>query len=741
MARTARDGRAEKQRGHHACMPPRLHRRRRATLAACFLATSCWTWAVEPQAVDAAPQTCGTFSDILVRSDPTLAPVRPADCATVTQSPPEFTWPPQDGKKSYVLTLLHPDGRSETRRTTNNWLAWDRPLAAGAYQWRVKVEGGDESQARRFTITRDAVSFVLPDEEKMLQRARQMPHPRSWARGDANPLPALLAERSKGFHELLSGVDGKIHVDVQPEPRAQSANANYEDAVAEHKRTLAAALAWAATRQPRYGKDAARRLTAQARWSTTGALSYANNDTASRTIAWTLALGYDWAYDYLDQAQRRLILSAISARVADMERKIVGGDLSRYPYDSHGNMTLTVTAAIAALVAGDIPEADDWFRHTVRTAVVWTSPWGGGDGGFGNGTAQGLWDTQSNLVPWYVLRNAAGVDIARKEWVRNHGRFLAYFLPPGAPSGAFGDGAERKPAELQDRVADALASFAPSALGAWYAAQLSGEDPARLELLLAPRTPRASATFPEGTPDDAYFPSIGWVAMHSSLADPDRASVYFKSSPYGSYNHSHADQNSFVINYRGERLAIKSGYYDDYRTAHWTGWYKQTRSANAITFDGGQGQGVDGKQFAGEIEKFQSDATRALAVGRAEKAYGGALTRAERSILYTRPNVVLVRDVVASAVPRTWEWNIHSLNEMKKFSDRKVSITSGKAKMCVEMVSGPDVEFTQTDQFAVPPGRSSMAGAHPNQWHGVFATAKKSQAAEFVTRMTIGSDC
>ena len=698
-------------------------------------------WATIPQKVERAPQACGTQSDILVRSDATLAPVRPADCGTVTQSPPEFTWPPQDGKAEYVVTLIHPDGRSESRTTTDNWLAWDTALPAGKYQWRVKMKGGDESQPRRFTIAADAVAFLLPPDDQMLARAKKTAHPRSFARDDTNPLPALRAERSTGFRMLLDDVDNKMHLPVQAEPKAESINANYEDTVAEQKRTLAAALAWAATKQRRYGEDAARRLMAQASWSASGPISYRNNDTASRTVAWTLALGYDWTADYLDDAQRRTILAAIRARVADMERKVVEGQLSRYPYDSHGNMTLTLTAAIAALTAGDIAEADDWFRHTVRPAVVWTSPWGGADGGFGNGTAQGLWDTQSNLVAWYVLRSAAGVDVSKKEWVRNHGRFLAYFLPPGAPSGAFGDGAEQTPGELQDRVADALASFAPNALGSWYASQLKGEDTSRLELLLAPRVTRTRAELPAGTPNDGFFPSIGWVAMHSSLADPDRASVYFKSSPYGSYNHSHADQNSFVVNYRGERLAIQSGYYDDYRTAHWLNWYKQTRSANAITYDGGQGQGVDGKQFAGEIAQFESDEAHVLAVGRAEKAYGGQLKTAERSMLYLRPNVVLVHDVLASAVPRTWEWNIHALDKMKKVSDRKIAIVRGKAAMCIEMISGPEVEFTQTDRFAVPPGPSSMSERQPDQWHGVFATTKKSETAEFVTMMRIGSDC
>jgi len=106
--------------------------------------------------------------------------------------------------------------------------------------------------------------------------------------------------------------------------------------------------------------------------------------------------------------------------------------------------------------------------------------------------------------------------------------------------------------------------------------QLAGEDSNRIEMLLSePEADRAA--YPAGTPNAALFASIGWVAMHSELADPQRVSVYFKSSPYGSYNHSHADQNSLVINSGGERLAIDSGYYDGYGTPHWWRWYSKRR--------------------------------------------------------------------------------------------------------------------------------------------------------------------
>jgi hypothetical protein len=313
---------------------------------------------------------------------------------------------------------------------------------------------------------------------------------------------------------------------------------------------------------------------------------------------------------------------------------------------------------------------------------------------------------------------------------------MAYMVPPGAPAGNFGDGQEMNAQELWARVSKAYTLFAPSPLARWYAAQQSKEDTSRLELLLAPHVPPGPAPFPADTPPSAYFPSIGWVAMHSSLSDPNRASVFFKSSPYGSFNHSHGDQLSFVVNHRGRRLAIASGYYDDYGSKHWNDWYKQTRSVNAITFDGGEGQGFNDKKFSGDIVKFESTGGYDYAVGHAEKAYDGKLTRAQRSIVYLRPNIVVVYDSFASGTPRTWEWNIHAVNKMTKVSERKVALRNGGAQMCVELVAGPDTGFDQTDQYTTPP-----QGSRAREWHGRFTTSVKQTAAEFVAVMRIGSDC
>jgi hypothetical protein len=255
---------------------------------------------------------------------------------------------------------------------------------------------------------------------------------------------------------------------------------------------------------------------------------------------------------------------------------------------------------------------------------------------------------------------------------------------------------------------------------------------------MAPPADSSPAPYPVGTPDATLLPSIGWAAMHSSLQDPARVSVYFKSSPYGSYNHSHADQNSFVVNAAGQQLAIESGYYDGYMTPHWWQWYKQTRAQNAITFDGGQGQVVyeqSGALGPGVITDYVHHSDYDIVAGDATRAYGGALSRAYRSLVYLRPNLVVVYDALASGAPRRWEWNIHALNAMSIVSDQQISIQNNGQSLCVDMLAGPATQFTQTSRFTADPGTGLR---WTPQWHGAFVAASPSGSAEFIALLRVG---
>src|SRR5262249_40421318 len=122
----------------------------------------------------------------------------------------------------------------------------------------------------------------------------------------------------------------------------------------------------------------------------------------------------------------------------------------------------------------------------------------------------------------------------------------------------------------------------------------------------------------------------------------------------------------------------------------------------------------------------------------------GALTQALRSIVYIRPNIVVVHDKLASSTPRKWEWNIHALQKMN-VSDKQVRIENGGQSMCISMLTSPDAKFTQTEQWGIPEGMKAdgraVSGAEPAkgaaQWHGRFAS-EPVNAAEFIALLDVG---
>ena len=666
------------------------------------------------------------------------AGIRPADGAEVEQTPPDFSWPALGPGASYRFVLRYPDGSEQSRTVGANWLNWHEALPPGEYTWQVHAvteHSRASSAARRFRVRVEAVPFVVPDPNTLVSRASGKPHPRGLP--DAKVLAAMLAARGDGVQRLLHQVAGTQS--PGNEPTGDTVADIERQAYAAIDGAMAALLAYVATDDEAHYNRALEHTLALAAWNPHGTTSYARADQAARGIAAVLVVAYDWLFPRLDAAQRERLLAVLETRVGDMYRDVVGGGarLAVHPYDSHGNQTLTYVAMAATLLAGDLPAAEQWLRDTLPLTLNWLSPWGGEDGGFANGTAYAQWTTGDLLIPWSFLRWTVGVDVAQKAWVRNHARFLAYFLPPGAPTGVFGDGAEQALGEPRARFGKAFVLFAPNALGRWYGSRLHGEDPAREHMLLAALPDKGPPVFPADTPNAALFPSIGWVAMHSNLADPARTSIYFKSSPYGSYNHSHADQNGFVLVVRGQPLLIDSGWYDDYATPHWRQWYKQTRAHNAITFDGGRGQAVfeeGGELGRGRITAFVATADYAIAVGDAAAAYGGALDVAERTLVYLRPSTLVVHDRLSSPTPRRWEWNLHALEQMEVESNGEISLAHGGAKVCVALLGDGPTTFSQRDAFAAPPS----GDAHARQWHGSFVVAEPSAEAELVAVLRVG---
>ncbi len=717
--------------------------------------------------------------DWLVPDDPLAMPIYPADGSVVRQNPPILRWPMAGAQASYEVRLTGPDGLARQRITRRNWLFLPATLVPGRYAWEVRVWGSRSepspwSAPRRFTVPENAHAFVLPDSEAIFEKVSRTKRPRSLPRGKdrAELLAALKSgSRSQDFGIYLTKLRRRLARTLPDEPpmaarpgegffdrlsrdlfgksdrrsariaRWRAAQVIKHATYPELDAARFGAYAWAVTGDKDFLRGAKRRALHLARWDPRGSTGVPSDDHVAREMAFGLAVLYDVLHGELDEAERATIRQAVLARTQDLFDMFIVNPrraLERHPLNSHGIRHAGGISAIAVLMAGDTERARLWFFGTFPLYVAINNPWGGDDGGFANGTNYAGWNLLNYLDQWDVINRATGIDLARMAWSREVGRYLAYFLPPATPSGAFGDGAEYRRPKVWSRLAALYAQRAPSPAAERYAAlwnRSAPEDPDP-KLLFGPMPAEVAAADDCGDlPDAAVFPEIGWAAMHSSLADPDRTSVYFKSSPYGSFNHSHADQNGFVINAGGRRLAIDSGHYDAYRSAHHEKWTMRTVAHNAITFDGGKGQATRSKSAGGRIVAFGHSRRLDYVVGDATVAYRGALSKAIRTLAFLRPDVVLVYDRVVAPEPRRWEWNIHAMEEFAEDAQGGIRVASGPVSLCVQVLEGPPVEFTKTNRFPEKP--DEFFGKKPDQWHGRFTAREPRTEAEFLVLLAV----
>ena len=685
------------------------------------------------------------------RADSLATHVSPPPDKTMQQSPPDFRWPGMEQGVEYEITLTAPSGDITVLRTKNNWINWPRSLAPGSYTWRIKPlkTGAIPSAIMHFTIAADAQSFVIPTPDALLNTVTHKSRPRGFPIGTAKLqlLAALSGDRSNGLQMLLERVEADMKRALVAEPlqlAALSGNQRIRPQTLDlpslvepdARQAIEAGFAYIATGKKIFAREAIRRALNMAEWDPRGPTGFKTYDLVSRRIAWSLALVFDGLHDELTEDERVRIAAAIEIRAADMIADLVGPNhrLENYPYDSHGWETLGFAAAIVTLIAGDVPQANEWFKQIVPWYFNSISPWGGEDGGFANGTGYGVWVFDS-LQVWDVLEYATGVDVTQKPWVKGLANYFMYFLPPGTPGGVFGDGAE---APIQMSYIKAFSSRLRSRAFTDYANRLTGIFPSYLGLLFAPadRVPLVGEEFSK-LPAAAVFPSIGWAAMLSNLADANRVAVYFKSSPYGSISHSHADQNSFVVYANGKKLLVDSGYYDWYGSPHWKEWYSQTLAKNAVTFDGGAGQLTGQIDARGKITTFRHTQSYDIVSGNATDAYDGTLTRSVRTIVYLRPNTIVVFDSLKSEAPRKWEWNFHTVAPIVSQDDGMLKINSSDASLCIQMLQPAETSYSESANFTVAP---NPALHWPSQWHGRYTAVPALSTATFITLLSIGCE-
>lgn len=674
-------------------------------------------------------------------------PFGPEDSLVTTQNPPDFRWPVVPGADKYDLQVSRSATVSsvvyENDALTVNYYNFPHVFENGTWYWRVRYHtsaGGwsEWSAIRKFRIEEQNVPFVVSSVEQLMSQVGNQ-HPRIWTKADKLASFKSLAQTSgKEFYDAKY-TWAMANLNTDPPKAPTSVDRSYSDKVVNEMMDMA--FVYLISGNMEVGNKAKQRLLDIAGWDTNGVTSYKSHDQIHRYITYKSAMAYDWLYDILEPVvEKPKVQNMVQTRTLTMMEDLVNNhSISKNPFDSHGWTAFGYIGIIATAMLHDIPAAEDWFRSVVPAYINFMHPWGGENGGWSQGT--GYWQ-YSNLFGkefMDVLLNATGFNLYDKAFARNEGLYPLYAWPKGSPKGIFGDGSEDSPGgysvsaytRLAQMTGDPRLKWAAQAVGSGMYPDLSNYFYGDSNLAVRP---------PVDMPDSRWFQDIGVVAMHSELYDPDAVSLYFRSSPYGSYNHMHADQNSFIINAFGEPLAIESGFYDDYGTDHHMYYNKQTFSSNAITYDGKYGQPNNDINADGKVVGFVTHPDFDAVSGDASVAYGNALSKAGRSVIYVRPNMFVVIDQLQSKSTEgnEFEWRLHAEDELILDQDNEgATILKGQAGLKVRFHAPQNLRTEYEDQFLGVGGSELKPGgayAGEQQKHAAFI-APKTDKATFVSTL------
>jgi hypothetical protein len=541
----------------------------------------------------------------------------------------------------------------------------------------------------------------------------------------------------------------------------------------------AATLCWVVTGEPQYLAKAKAFLLGACRWhlapdwksgSVPGATDILYNDEGHFRLWRKLPLVYDQLRDQLTPGEKKLVLEHFRERgqrsfewikregnISNVSRNSIAADLSSHPIRF---MPMTGLAALA--LWDDLPETREWWDFAYQFYRDQFTPWGGDDGGWAEGVAYWRGTIEHAFFQDGLLAMGDPLAYSTPFW-KNSAYFAVYNVQPYLAT-SFGDLANAGKFNLEPASAEYLLHLArvhqDGFLRSYADLQTDPRPrPTQKGLGKLDRTYPTTAEFivrnftvaelplPGGRdlrelPSSRWFKDIGWVSLHSALGKPaEDIHLTFVSSPYGSFSHSHAQQNAFILNAYGEGLAVKSGFREWHNSPHHDQWVRQTKSMNALLIDG-VGQKTKSKEAIGKITRFETSERYVWTTGDATRAYAllqpkDRVQSVVRDVVFIDSRYVVIRDHVKLATPGKITWLLHTERALQWDVGAAIAFTqNGTASLTVKLIAPYAWTATITEGFPVAVDPRYVAGEANYSTTGEWNLKQNHLSAESASALT-----
>lgn len=502
---------------------------------------------------------------------------------------------------------------------------------------------------------------------------------------------------------------------------------------------------------------------------------FIGNDFNAGELVYLLACTYEAGKEKFTPAEQKRITDLICHVISYYYKERLAGKLENRLFDEHlWQFTMRRFTQGALVLYGQRSEAEEWLEYLYE---AWTSraPATGfnRDGDWQNGANYFSANAVSLMYMPSLFGYLTGTDFLQHPWYQQAGKGVAFTWLPNSLSSGFGDGHEKtnqKPLRIRSAFADFLARETRDPYATWYSSKNDRyryEFETRLYRMASGKQRPTLSTLPDSIPETAWFDDCGEMIANSNLNHLDKnVSLSFHSSPFGSGNHTHSNQNAFNLHYGGEAVFHASGHYMKFDDAHNLLAYRHTQAHNTILVDG-IGQSFTPSAYGNIVRELGGDHL-SYALGDASKAYRDTsdidlwkrafkengleqspqygfgktgLKKYRRHILLLKPNTVIVYDELEADTPVRWDWLLHSPVSFKLDEANGTMETeafSRRFRSHTNLWGSTKVSFSQTDQWACPPNeRNARRGEDFTPWWTFTAQINRADKARFLAVIQI----
>jgi hypothetical protein len=443
---------------------------------------------------------------------------------------------------------------------------------------------------------------------------------------------------------------------------------------------------------------------------------------------------YSWAYPVFSEEDRATIVAAMEKRGRQAFDYLRRRKHLWTPYESHRNRAWHFLGELALAFLDEIPEAERWLEYSTTIFYTCYPVWSDSDGGWHEGFA--YWNSYISRFGFWalVMDSAFEIDVFKRPFFQKTGNYGLYCGPPGTDHCGFGDQAEKHDLPTSAGALMAmLASGTRNPYWKWYAEEVGADLPENyLGFLWASRSVDLEAKPPTELPGSICFRGVGLAVMNANLADGrDNVQLFFKSSPMGTVSHGYNANNTIHLNINGLPAILNTGRRDIHGSPHHTEWMWDTKSQNAILVNN-KGQRKHSPEARGRIVFFETSPAVDIVVGEAGDSYDN-LERWTRSIVFLKPEVIVLHDVLEAPEPSTYQWLLHAPSRFTIENDIDPPTVSWKGKrgsFAVDFLAPKNLVLSQTNGYDPPP--HEWAEFDIDEWHLRAEPIGRSAAQSFL---------